>query len=181
MHDPWSVYLADGNIYSLIFTRHFATCVHQVRPKANTLATPSRKMRLNHLVLATLTLLLASCEAFAGASYNKITTTAFAAERVRKLLSFGGAVLNQPKSTGLSFTKEVRGKKSTSGASVRSSILVGGTAPTSHNGNGGGTVTVTKYNNNGLLQRFKRWWSKLFSRESSSSNRRLRLAHSGRK
>ncbi|OWZ21562.1 RxLR effector protein [Phytophthora megakarya] len=62
-------------------------------------------------------------------------------------------------------------------------VGAGGTGVTSTSTTSGGTVTVTKYWNNGLVQRFKRWMNKLISPFSSTgtsttgtrSTRRLRL------
>ncbi|KAG1696883.1 hypothetical protein DVH05_017791 [Phytophthora capsici] len=38
----------------------------------------------------------------------------------------------------------------------------------------GGTVTISKYWNNGLLQKFKKWLHKIFHHSSSKNTRRLR-------
>ncbi|KAG7388977.1 hypothetical protein PHYPSEUDO_011440 [Phytophthora pseudosyringae] len=110
-------------------------------------------MRLGQLVsLATVAIILSSSDTFATAD----------------------------KLTGISSTREERaGQNRRSGASsvVSSNALVAGHTPVSNTATGGETVTVTKYNNNGLVQRFKRWLKKLFS---SSSTRRLRLANNGK-
>ncbi|KAG1705163.1 hypothetical protein DVH05_004096 [Phytophthora capsici] len=50
-----------------------------------------------------------------------------------------------------------------------------GTTIVSSGPSSGETVTVTIYNNNGLWQRFQRWWNRLFH-TSSTSTRLLREA-----
>ncbi|ETI45095.1 hypothetical protein F441_10161 [Phytophthora nicotianae CJ01A1] len=53
-------------------------------------------------------------------------------------------------------------------------VGTGGTVVISDNDKGGGTVTVTVFNNNGLFQKIKRWWKRIFEHEASRSARRLR-------
>ncbi|KAG7386081.1 hypothetical protein PHYPSEUDO_000673 [Phytophthora pseudosyringae] len=51
-------------------------------------------------------------------------------------------------------------------AAAGTTVVASGTAS-------GELVTVTIYNNNGLWQRFQRWWNRLFNGSASSSTRRL--------
>ncbi|KAF1791617.1 hypothetical protein GQ600_15615 [Phytophthora cactorum] len=87
------------------------------------------------------------------------------ADNTRKFLSFED-VDYEAKST-----KEERVSAAAKAAAEGGRIGAGDTGTVvSTSANGGGTVTVTVYNNNGLWQRIKRWWLKLISSEERASS-----------
>lgn len=69
----------------------------------------------------------------------------------------------------ISSTDEERAGAATSGHGARTGA---GTTVVASDAPQGEQVTVTIYNNNGLWQRFQRWWNRLFT---GSSTRRLQL------
>lgn len=136
-------------------------------------------MRLIEVVLVFLITLLATRDGSATDSSNKLqaTTANAVTESHRKLLSFGNA--NQAKrglqeSTGISSTNEERLSSSTL-ASVEGrragTRTTSATTTSTTTTNGDGTITVSKYYNNGLKQKIEKWWKGLFN---SSPTRRLR-------
>ncbi|POM64495.1 Putative RxLR effector [Phytophthora palmivora] len=118
-------------------------------------------MRLVEFILVLMIALLAICDGVA-ISNKKISTITDVTENSRKLLSFDNNIppksFNSRKSTSPSATGEERMLTSTSTTALSTK-------------NADGTVTVSKYYNNGLAQKFTRWWNGLFK---STSTRRLR-------
>ncbi|GMF65816.1 unnamed protein product [Phytophthora lilii] len=138
-------------------------------------------MRLAQVVQVALVLvvtLLASSEGLATGVVGKkeVTTTSTTSivASIRNLLALGDSNPSKPESTGLSSTEEERYNTGavTSGEGGRTGAGVTGTTTSATTT--GGTVTVTKYWNDGLLQRFKRWWNDLFHHDTTNSKRRLR-------
>ncbi|KAF4143653.1 hypothetical protein GN958_ATG07173 [Phytophthora infestans] len=136
-------------------------------------------MRMIHIILVFLVTLFARCEASTKQNQLTITTTDSTAT-AKALEKFFTEDARQNNDNGflkvvtLSSSEEERvgtttgvitageGPRAAAGATVVSS----GAAT-------GERVTVTIYNNNGLWQRFLRWWNRLFH-VSSSSTRLLR-------
>ncbi|KAJ8519406.1 hypothetical protein ON010_g18079 [Phytophthora cinnamomi] len=128
-------------------------------------------MRFGQVVLVTLVTLALSNDVSVSANPNGITSVA--AESAHRLFSGEGTARKLHESTELSSEQEERrrSKASTAAAAGASGRA---TVPSSDTNTGGKTVTVTKYNNNGLIQRFKRWLKNLFKFGSTNSTRRLR-------
>ncbi|KAH7470690.1 hypothetical protein PRIC1_001412 [Phytophthora ramorum] len=144
-------------------------------------------MRLAQVVLTTLVVLLSIVGNFAAttATTNEIASTGSSTLKTTKV----NATTSRIEITSKNATATIASLRqflaiqllnrtstaaeeravSTSGAGAR--IGAGGTV-VSTSTSGGKTVTVTIYNNNGLLQKIQRWWKKLFG--GSSSTRRLR-------
>ncbi|KAE8889826.1 hypothetical protein PF005_g28694 [Phytophthora fragariae] len=131
------------------------------------------------VLLVVLVALLASCGAADIATKNQLTiSTTNAGATAKALQKFFAEDAKQNKNNGFlkvasesSATSEERGAGAiTSGIGPRvgagTTVVSGGTSSSA-------TVTVTIYNNNGLWQRFMRWWNRLFN-GSKSSTRRLR-------
>ncbi|GMF22184.1 unnamed protein product [Phytophthora lilii] len=108
-------------------------------------------MRLSQFVVVTLVALLPRTSLIAASSTNEISL-ATTIESPRRLLFFED-VKEKSKEERYSTSSVTSGEGGRTGA--------GGTVVSS-NPSGGGTVTVTIYNNNGLFQRFVRWWKRLF-------------------
>ncbi|OWY95348.1 hypothetical protein PHMEG_00034672 [Phytophthora megakarya] len=62
----------------------------------------------------------------------------------------------------------------TGAGGIASRVGTGGTVAIDDNDNGGGTMTVTVYNNNGLFERVKRWWNRIIARLTGGTPQRLR-------
>ncbi|KAG2782759.1 hypothetical protein Pcac1_g7511 [Phytophthora cactorum] len=124
-------------------------------------------MRLVQVVVVVMVVLLASCGAVES-NNNKLAATSSSIpifESIRRILFAADA----------KSTKEERSYNaavSSGGEGGRTGAGVTGITPTSVTS--GGTVTVTKYWKNGLMQKFERWLNKILHRRSSSSTRRLR-------
>ncbi|KAE8957025.1 hypothetical protein PR003_g26490 [Phytophthora rubi] len=132
-----------------------------------------RLTQVAQVVLVVLIALFASYDAAAATTKNKITPStanSFVAG-FRSLLALGDA------STDLLASDEERVSNAATAAAEggRAGAGATGTVSSATTG-GGGTITVTKYWNNGLLQKLERWWKKLLHRktESKSPSRRLR-------
>ncbi|KAJ8566277.1 hypothetical protein ON010_g6849 [Phytophthora cinnamomi] len=121
---------------------------------------------LVQVLLVTMVVLLASTNAVASNEIVSSTSTA----TTRNLVSFDTI---DPKKT-LKSTEEERGAAAaaTGGAAAGNTVVVPNKEQT------GKSVTVTKYYNNGLLQRFTRWFKRTFGNsntsQKSSEKRRLR-------
>ncbi|OWY90585.1 hypothetical protein PHMEG_00041223 [Phytophthora megakarya] len=57
---------------------------------------------------------------------------------------------------------------------IVSRVGTGGTVSIHDNNKGGGTVTVTVYNNNGLFSRVCQWWKRIITHVTAGSSYRLR-------
>ncbi|KAG7388978.1 hypothetical protein PHYPSEUDO_011441 [Phytophthora pseudosyringae] len=121
-------------------------------------------------VLVIMLVLLANSNGFASASTDEVAT----ADTTRNLLTFEDVDPNKQKkhreSIEISPNDEERGVAATvGGAAAGNNVVMPNTQQD------GRTVTVTKYHNNGVLQRFKRWWKQRFGSEvQASSTPRLR-------
>ncbi|EGZ24582.1 hypothetical protein PHYSODRAFT_478449 [Phytophthora sojae] len=122
---------------------------------------------------------MASCNGAAPASKSQITiATTNATATTKALQKFFVEDAKQNKNSGYfkvlndsSADNEERGAGAiASGQGPRAGA---GTTVVSSGTGSSQTVTVTIYNNNGLWQRFQRWWDRLFNIKSSST-RRLR-------
>ncbi|KAG6611966.1 putative RxLR effector [Phytophthora cinnamomi] len=133
-----------------------------------------RLVQVLQVVLVAMLALFAGCDAAAVTTKEiapSTATTFFTS--VRELLALGDT------STGLTSSEEERVSNAATaaaeggraGAGATGTGIVSGTSA-----GGGGTITVTKYWNNGLLQKFERLLKKIFHRKtaSKSSTRRLR-------
>ncbi|KAG7388975.1 hypothetical protein PHYPSEUDO_011438 [Phytophthora pseudosyringae] len=121
-------------------------------------------MRLSLLQFVALVVLFASCDAVATANENQIaptSATSFVESIHRFLFAEDAKSAKEERSYNAAVSSAGEGGRTGAGVSGVSS-----TATTS-----GGTVTISKYWNNGLIQKFKRWLRKVFS---PSSTRRLR-------
>ncbi|KAG1696884.1 hypothetical protein DVH05_017792 [Phytophthora capsici] len=125
-------------------------------------------MLLNQFVLLVVVALLASSNCLAK---NEVSTSTVAS--VRSLLSFEDV------------NSEFKSKKEERVSAGAKAAAEGGRAGTgetvvSTSNNGGGTVTVTVYSNNGLWQRIKRWWLNLFASEERASSSGIASGEGGR-
>ncbi|KAL3659204.1 hypothetical protein V7S43_015782 [Phytophthora oleae] len=121
-------------------------------------------MRLFQVVVFMLVLAIATCDGMATGNNDQIAQAKPSSifEGIRRFLFAEGS-----KSEERSYNAAV----SSAGEGGRAGAGGGVTTTTTTSG---GTVTISKYWNNGLLQRFKRWLQKIFHRSSSSSTHRLR-------
>ncbi|KAL4092804.1 hypothetical protein PRIC1_011795 [Phytophthora ramorum] len=138
-----------------------------------------RLIQVVHVVLVVMVALLASCDSVAGDSNNAITSagTSSIFERIRRILSDEDTISNKRGSIGHSVTEEERLSSAATAAGEGGRTGAGGNSGTSTattTTTSGGTVTVSKYWNNGLVQRFEKWFKHLFHRNSSNKVRRLR-------
>ncbi|KAG6976733.1 hypothetical protein JG688_00001074 [Phytophthora aleatoria] len=113
-------------------------------------------MRMSQVLLVFLVTLLVSCEATAAQNQLTIATTNSTAT---------AKALQSEEERASTITGAI-----TAGEGAR---VAAGTTVVANDAPLGETVTVTVYNNNGLWQRFLRWWNRLFH-VSSSSTRLLR-------
>ncbi|KAH7487656.1 hypothetical protein PRIC1_011796 [Phytophthora ramorum] len=118
-------------------------------------------MRLGQVVLVAMVALLACSIGRASANKNEVVSTT--ATIARNLLSFLDVDKKSP-------TKEERASTGVVPGSEGGRTGAGTTVVTDSTANGGGTITVTVYSNNGLWQRIKRWWLGLFSQEDRASS-----------
>ncbi|GMF52572.1 unnamed protein product [Phytophthora fragariaefolia] len=105
----------------------------------------------------------------ATASNSEIASTS--ATTTRSLLSFDDINPKESLKSDLSSTEEERGPAAaaTGGAATGNTVVVSNKEQSSKQ------VTVTKYSNNGLVQRFKRWFKRTFGGDKTGNqNRRLR-------
>jgi hypothetical protein len=109
-------------------------------------------MRLAQFMLLALVALLASC------------ATATKSANARNLLSFEDVE---------SDSKPTEEERVSSGAisAAEGGRTGAGTTVVSSDPEGGGTVTVSIYNNNGLMQKIKRWWLKRLGKEVEKEER----------
>ncbi|KAG2782278.1 hypothetical protein JG687_00000596 [Phytophthora cactorum] len=131
-----------------------------------------------HLVF--LVALFASCNEAATPTKNQlVVSTTNSTATAKALQKFFAEDAKQNNNNGflkvvtLSSTNEERASAGamTSGQGPRAGA---GTTVVANDAPSGETVTVTIYNNNGLWQRFQRWWNRLFKGSSANSTRRLR-------
>ncbi|OWZ24712.1 RxLR effector protein [Phytophthora megakarya] len=107
-------------------------------------------MRLIQLALVFMIALLATCDCIAATNKKLLTT-----EDSRNLLANNDIPTKPSNPTGISATEEERQGESTTNAD--------------------GTVTVSKYYNNGLKQKVQKWWNGLVGSISGTKpTRRLR-------
>ncbi|ETK94193.1 hypothetical protein L915_02710, partial [Phytophthora nicotianae] len=144
------------------------TPLQNLRPSRIYLLAPrSTAMRLVQVVLVVIVVLLVSCGAVQTTN-NKISTTTSSTSIVDSLRRF----LFAPDTEATKEERSYNAAVSAGGEGGRTGAGVTGITPSTVTS--GGTVTITKYWNNGLIQRFKRWLKKIFHRQSSSSTRFLR-------
>ncbi|KAF1792259.1 hypothetical protein GQ600_23094 [Phytophthora cactorum] len=136
-------------------------------------------MGMSQVLLVFLVTLLVSCEATAAQNQLTIATTNSTAT-AKALQKFFTEDSKQNQNNGflqvvtLSSSEEERASTSTGAITAGEGARVAaGTTVVANDAPLGETVTVTVYNNNGLWQRFLRWWNRLFH-VSSSSTRLLR-------
>ncbi|ETN04810.1 hypothetical protein F442_14021 [Phytophthora nicotianae P10297] len=134
-------------------------------------------MLLIQVLLVFLVALFVSCEAAATQNQLTITTTDSTAT-AKALQKFFTEDATQNRNNGflkvvtLPSSEEERASTSTGAITAgEGARAAAGTTVVSSDTTSGETVTVTVYNNNGLWQRFLRWWNRLFH---VSSNRLLR-------
>ncbi|KAK1942474.1 hypothetical protein P3T76_005973 [Phytophthora citrophthora] len=125
-------------------------------------------MLLNQVVLLIVVALLASSNCLAK---NEVSTST--AANVRNLLSFEDA------NAEFKSTKEERVSAGAKAAAEGGRTGAGDTVVSTSN-DGGGTVTVTIFSNNGLWQRIKRWWLNLFANEERASSGGITSGEGGR-
>ncbi|GMF65844.1 unnamed protein product [Phytophthora lilii] len=128
-------------------------------------------MRLLQALLLIMTTLLATSDGSVTPTKNQLTiTTTNSTSTIKAIQKFFEADAKQNKNNGYFIVVTASGEEraGTSGQGARAGA--GGTVVSSSAETK--MVTVTIYNNNGLWQRFVRWWNRLF--HISSSTRRLR-------
>ncbi|KAG6623743.1 putative RxLR effector [Phytophthora cinnamomi] len=136
-------------------------------------------LHLLRVFLVVLVTLLANCEATGTATKSQLTiATTNAGATAKAIQKFFVDDAKQNKSNGylkMMNVSSADGEERGAGAlaSGQGPRVGAGTTVVSDGTGSSQTVTVTIYNNNGLWQRFQRWWNRLFHR-SSSSARRLR-------
>lgn len=156
----------------LLYMYCINTCiVHHFSSDSDHSSMFSRRMRLGQVRFVTLVALVLSTGVFASANTDEVTS--FVAESAHWLFPREGATRDLHEATEISSVQEER-RRSKAATAAAAGASGRATVPSSDTTTGSKTVTVTKYHNNGLLQRFKRWLNKLFSFGSSRSTRQLR-------
>ncbi|ETI40424.1 hypothetical protein F441_22007 [Phytophthora nicotianae CJ01A1] len=131
-------------------------------------------------LLVLLVALLVSCNEAANPTKKQLTiVTTNSTATAKALQKFFNDDAKQNESNGflkvvtLSSSNEERASAGaiTSGQGPRAGA---GTTVVANDASSGETVTVTVYNNNGLWQRFLRWWNRLFTGSAANSTRTLR-------
>ncbi|KAJ8571471.1 hypothetical protein ON010_g5366 [Phytophthora cinnamomi] len=135
------------------------------------------------VLLVIMVALLASCDAADTPTKNHLTiSTTNAGATAKALQKFFADDAKQNKNNGylkvLTVTSAAEEERVSAGAIAAAEGARAGAGTTVVTSQSGSTqtVTVTIYNNNGLWQRFQRWWNRLFRNDST---RRLRVAASG--
>ncbi|KAG2783068.1 hypothetical protein JG687_00013629 [Phytophthora cactorum] len=138
-------------------------------------------MRLIEVFLIFMIAVLAVSDSVATTNNDQVRTTSAGhlTDSSRKLVSFDNDSSltnkhsNSRKSSGLSATEEERlSSTATSWEAGRTGSRTTSAGATTTK-NADGTITNSKYYNNGLVQKFQRWWNGIFK---SKSTRRLRQA-----
>ncbi|GMF33674.1 unnamed protein product [Phytophthora fragariaefolia] len=126
-----------------------------------------------HVVLA-VTILAKSDGADTSTKNQLFISTTNAVTTAKGLLKFFARDAKKSRNNG--YLKVMREPEATAGDRVSEGAITSGQGPRAGTGTtvvagGAGssqTVTVTIYNNNGLWQRFLRWWNRIFHGSSST-------------
>ncbi|KAE9047286.1 hypothetical protein PR003_g1156 [Phytophthora rubi] len=135
--------------------------------------------RMLHFLFVVMVTLLASCDAAEITTRNQLSiSTTNAGATAKALEKFFADDSEKNKNNGflmvMSDSSAAEEERVSAGAiaAAAGARTGAGTAVVSSATGTGQTVTVTIYNNNGLWQRFQRWWNRLFNQ-----GRRLRQAN----